>query len=378
LGVLADGQAIDPPPSGLVCWRVVEGPSTSTVARATLLLASLSLLGYGLYLVRGVVLLVGIAAFVATALAPPVNALTRRRVPRPVAILTVYFALAAGMAGTGAVFVPSVIDGVDSIATGAPGYIAHFRRSGVYRRYDREYKISAKIRTEIAGLPQRVGDAAGTLRDVTVGVFDALGQLFIVATLSFLLLLEGPRAFARGVDRLPDRFGPEARALATDIYRTVGGYVAGNLAISLIAGLVSLITLEALQIPSAVPWAVLMALFDLLPLVGATIGAALVGVATLFHGFPETTIIWVLVQIAYQQVESSILVPVIYRRTVKVNGLVTILAVLLGSALLGLLGALIAIPIAAALQIIVIELRKFRTQPIPDKIVLPQPGTNPT
>jgi len=144
--------------------------------------------------------------------------------------------------------------------------------------------------------------------------------------------------------------------LADGIYRSVVGYVAGNLAISVIAGLVSLATLLILGVPFAVPLSVMMAFFDLIPLVGATIGALIVGVVTLFFDFPTATIVWAIVQLVYQQVESSLLVPIVYRRTVNVNGLVTIVAVLVGAQLLGILGAMVAIPIAGALQIIGQEL----------------------
>jgi predicted PurR-regulated permease PerM len=96
---------------------------------------------------------------------------------------------------------------------------------------------------------------------------------------------------------------------------------------------------------------VLMAFFDLIPLVGSTIGGALVGVVTLFADFPGDTIVWVVFVVVYQQVENSVLQPLVYRRTVNLHPLAVISAILIGSSLLGVLGALVAIPIAAAIQI---------------------------
>jgi predicted PurR-regulated permease PerM len=110
-----------------------------------------------------------------------------------------------------------------------------------------------------------------------------------------------------------------------------------------------------------------MAFFDLIPLVGATIGAILVGIVTLFVDFPTATIVWAIVQLVYQQVESSVLVPVVYRRTVNVSALLTVVAVLMGAQLLGILGALIAIPVAGAIQIVAQEVWRNRvgTDPPP-------------
>ena len=109
--------------------------------------------------------------------------------------------------------------------------------------------------------------------------------------------------------------------------------------------------LSILGVPFAVPLSVLMAFFDLIPLVGSTIGGVLVGVVTLFADFPGDTIIWVVFVLVYQQVENSVFQPVVYRRTVNLHPLAVITAILIGSSLLGVLGALVAIPIAAAIQI---------------------------
>jgi predicted PurR-regulated permease PerM len=173
------------------------------------------------------------------------------------------------------------------------------------------------------------------------------------------------------LDLLPAEREPRAREVVDRIYRAVGGYVAGNLAISVIAGIVSFVTLTLLDVPFALPLSVLMAFFDLLPLVGATIGAIIVGVVTLFNGFPGSTIIWVVVQIVYQQMESNVIFPIVYRRTVEVNGLVTIIAVLIGASLLGILGALLAIPVAGALQIVLTEAWQLRQERRSSRLIDP-------
>ena len=131
----------------------------------------------------------------------------------------------------------------------------------------------------------------------------------------------------------------------------MSGYVAGNIAISVIAGLVAYITLTLLGVGFAAPLAVIVGVFDLLPLVGATIAAIIVGIVTLFYSFPTDTIIWAIVVIVYQQIENNVLSPIVYRRTVQVSGMLVLIAVLIGATLAGVIGALLAIPVAAAIQI---------------------------
>jgi predicted PurR-regulated permease PerM len=344
-----------------------RGPSTKEIIRIFATVAALCALVYVLYLVRSVIWMVAIAVFVAMALGPAVGLLGRTRMPRPLAIVLVYLAIAAGIVGIGTLLVPPLVSGVKSIADNAPSYVAKLRQNKTLREYDNRYKITQKLNTEAAKLPERLGQSAGALSNVTVGVFSALFQLITVLTIAFFLLLDGERLYGAVLRVVRPHQAARLAAVSATIYRSVAGYVLGNLAISVIAGVVSLVTLLILGVPFAVPLAVLMAFFDLIPLVGATIGAILVGIVTLFVDFPTATIVWAIVQLVYQQVESSVLVPVVYRRTVNVSALLTVVAVLMGAQLLGILGALIAIPVAGAIQIVAQEVWRNRvgTDPPP-------------
>src|SRR6266496_1716643 len=111
--------------------------------------------------------------------------------------------------------------------------------------------------------------------------------------------------------------------------------------------------LQILDVPYAVPLAVLMAFLDLIPLVGATIGGVAIGIVAAIAHFPAALIVWAVYFIVYQQVENNLLQPIIYRRTVAIHPLVVLVAVLIGGSQLGVLGALLAIPVAAAIQIVV-------------------------
>ncbi|MDQ6916001.1 MAG: AI-2E family transporter, partial [Actinomycetota bacterium] len=211
-------------------------------------------------------------------------------------------------------------------------------------------------------LPSRLSSAAGTLKSVTVGVFAAATQLITVLTIAFLLLLDGQRLLEAAFRLMRSDREARYRKVAGDVYRAISGYVAGNLLISVIAGTVTYITLKILGVPFAAPLSVLMAFLDLIPIVGATIGGLAIGIVTAFHDFPTSTIIWVIVFIVYQQVENNLLQPIIYRRTVNVPPLAVIVAVLIGGSLLGVLGALVAIPIAAMVQILGRDWWDFRQQ----------------
>src|SRR3954452_10863809 len=335
------------------------GPSTRTVARITLTVAGVLLLLYVIYVVRSVLTLVFIAGFLSLALGPAVDFFQRRGMPRSLAIISTYLTIFMAIVGVGLLIVPPVVNGVDDLSRDIPGYVRDLRKSDEFRKYDNRYHISKKLNQQAKKLPSKLGDAAGALQSVTVGVFSALVQLVTVLTMAFFFLKDGERIVGFGLRAL-GRHEPRFRAVSTDIYRSVSGYVAGNLIISIIAGTVAWISLELLNVPFAVPLAVLVAFLDLIPLVGATIGAVVVGVVTAFNDFPTATIIWAAISLGYQQLENNVLQPVVYRKTVDVPPLLVIVSILIGAALLGVLGALVAIPIAATIQILARDMWRTR------------------
>jgi predicted PurR-regulated permease PerM len=185
-------------------------------------------------------------------------------------------------------------------------------------------------------------------------------QLVTILVMTFFLLLDGRRIMGFIFRELGPERGERLGRIAEDVYRAVGGYVAGNVLISLIAGTLAYIYMRILGIPFAGPLAVLVALFDLIPLVGSTIAGAVIAVVAAVVGFPGKLIAWVIFLVVYQQFENNVLQPVIYRRTVAIHPLIVIIAILIGGSLLGVLGALLAIPIAASVQIAVKEWWQYR------------------
>src|SRR5829696_7107637 len=317
---------------------------TRTIVRVFFTLVALGVLLYALYLVRSVIGLLLIAVFLAVALGPAVDHAARLRLPRPASILLVFLCLFLAIFAIGMVVVPPIADDV-------PSYIQDIRGNPTLREYDDKYDVTRKLEDQAAGLPSRLGDAAGALQAVTVGVFSTIIQLVTVLTIAFFLLLDGGRIVNFILAQVrPDHEG-RLRGVAAEIYSATGGYVAGAMALATAAGLSTYLVLTLLGVPFAVPLAVLMAFFDLIPLVGSTIGGVLVGLVTLFADFPGDTLVWVAFVVLYQQLENSVLQPLVYRRAVNLPPLAVITAILIGSSLLGVLGALVAIPIAAAIQI---------------------------
>jgi predicted PurR-regulated permease PerM len=337
--------------------------NTSLIVKIVLVTAAVvGALYFLLFLVFDIVLLLFIAVFFALAISSPVNWIDDRGVPRWIAILLVYLAIAAAIFGIGLLIVPPLVDGVEDLSADLPGYVDDLRENESFRDYDDRYDITEKLTEQAESLPNQLGDAAGTLRDVTVGVFSRLVQLFSILVITFFLLMDGRRILDWVYAQFPEGRRRRLQGIAEDAQTAITGYVFGNVVISILAGVVTYVTLSILDVPFAVPLAILFGFFDLVPLVGATIGGILVGIVVAFVDFPTGLIIWAAVLISYQQVENNIVQPMIYKRTVELHPLVVIVAILIGAKLLGVLGALVAIPIAATIESILRDVWKFRRE----------------
>jgi predicted PurR-regulated permease PerM len=338
--------------------------STRTIVRVFFTLVALVVLLYMLYLVRSVLGLLCIAIFLAVALGPAVDNARKLKLPRAASILATFLGMFLAIFLIGLIVVPPIVNEVEAFAGDVPNYIDDIRANKTLREYDDKYDITKKLEDQAESLPSRLGQAAGALQAVTVGVFSTVLQLVTVLTITFFLLLDGGRIVNFLLAQVRPEHQDRLRAVAADIYGATGGYVAGALALATAAGISTYIVLSILGVPFSVPLAVLMAFFDLIPLVGSTIGGVLVGVVTVFADFPGDTIIWVVYVIVYQQVENSVFQPLVYRRTVNLHPLAVITAILVGSSLLGVLGALVAIPIAAAIQIALKDVWHNRNSPV--------------
>jgi predicted PurR-regulated permease PerM len=348
----ADAVVRDPAPGGKAVTVRLAAPSFRGVVRLVMIVAVCGIALYLLWRVRGVVRLVGISLFLALALLPVVDALDNKlRLPRAVLILVMYVLLIAGVALIGYVVVPSLVKEVGQLSHDAPRYAAELRHNATFRHYDNRYQITPTLVQDARRLPQLLGHLAGPLKDVTVRAFSFIGQLLTVLAITFVLVLHGREYVGRGLSLTGER-SECYRRLIIDINRAVAQYVLGNITISVLATIATWIVLTILGVPYALSLGFVVGFFDLLPLVGATLGAIVVAFATLTVVFPTATIVWVAFIIVWQRFEDYVVQPMVYGRSLRVNPIVTIVSVLIGAELLGILGALLAIPIAAAIQII--------------------------
>jgi predicted PurR-regulated permease PerM len=338
------------------------------IAKVVLVAAAVLAALYFVFLIRTVVGTFLIAVLLAVAIATPVNWLDRRRVPRWLAILLVYLAGAGGIFGIGLLIVPPLVTGVENLSSDLPGYVNDLRHNETFRKYDNRYGITKKLKQQAKQLPSKLGDAAGTLRDVTVGVFSSFVELFSILVIAFFLAKDGDRILRFGFRQLSPEREKRVRGVAEDVSDAVTGYVFGNFVISVLAGLVTYVTLTILGVPFALPLSILFAFFDLVPLVGATLGGILVGIVVAFTNFPLGLIVWVAVLIIYQQIENNLVQPFVYGRAVQLHPLLVIIAILIGGSLLGVLGALVAIPVAAAVQAVVRDYWRFSRPTLPEVV----------
>ena len=330
----------------------LAAPSLGGVFKTVLTVAACAIVLYLTWRVRVVIRLAGISLFFALALMPVVDAIDNRvRGPRALIILIVYVILIASVALIGYVVVPSLAKQVQQIAHDAPRYAADLRHNGTFRHYDNRYRITTKLVRDAHRLPQMLGHLAGPLKDVTVQAASFIGQVTTVLAISFLLVLHGREYVNLGL-KLTGRRERRYRQLIIDVKKAVAEYVLGNIAISGLATIATWIVLTILGVPYALSLGFLVGFFDLIPLVGATLGAIFVGVATVTVDFPTATIVWLAFIIVWQRFEDYVVQPLVYGKALRVNPIVTIVSVLVGASLLGILGALLAIPTAAAIQII--------------------------
>ncbi len=308
-----------------------------------------------LWIARHVVAWIVIALFLALALDPLVGVIQRRsRLGRGLAISLAYLLLIVVIAGVGVSFVPKLVDEVNGFVQASPSYVHELTHGrGRLGFLERKYHVVEKVRAQVKkGGTTKVLGLSGAALSVTKSVITIIAATVTIVFLTFFMLLEGNDWMERCYSLFPEKSRLRFRKVGHDIYKTVGGYVTGNILISLIAGASSTVVLLVLGVPYAVALGLLVAVLDLIPLAGATVAGVVVTGVAFLHTVPAGVIVLVFF-IVYQQLENHFLQPVIYGRTVQLSPLAVLISVLVGAELAGILGALAAIPVAGAIQVIV-------------------------
>lgn len=326
---------------------------------------------------RQVIAWILVSIFLALALNPAVEWFMRHGLKRRSAAAAVTYLLAIGaIVGIGFLFIPTLVHQVNEFVDALPGYVDDLTKGrGRLGFLQTKYHLVDKVREGIkSGGASKVLGLTGTAISITKSVVTLVVGIVTIAFLTFFMILEGPAWMERVYALVPEHSQERWRRVGYDIYRTVGGYVSGNLLISLIAGTLTTVLLLALGVPFAVALGVIVAVLDLIPLAGATIAAIIIGTVAFLHSITAGIVV-VVFFIVYQQIENHFLQPVIYARTVQLSPLAVLISVLIGAKLAGILGALGAIPVAGAIQVILLEWQRGRRERLAAVTVPPE--TNP-
>jgi len=321
------------------------------------------------WIARQVLTWVLIAVFLALAMNPAVNwfqthGIRRRGLATGITAVLVL----AGFALLGLLFIPTLVSEVNGLAQALPGYVDDItHRRGRLGFLESKYHVTQRVRDAVEeGGASRILGLTGTAFAITKGIITAIVAIVTIMFMTVFMLLEGPAWVERFYALLPESSRDRWRGVGDQIYRTVGGYVTGNLLISLIAGITTTVVLLALGVPYAVALGLLVAILDLIPLAGATIAAIIVCSIGFLHSL-VAGIILIVFFIVYQQLENHVLQPLVYSRTVRLSPLAILISVLVGAEIAGVLGALAAIPVAGTIQVLIRawldERRRRRTAP---------------
>ncbi|MEO8519638.1 MAG: AI-2E family transporter [Dermatophilaceae bacterium] len=316
------------------------------------------LAAYGLYRALGqltqVITLLIVALFLTLALNPLVESLTRRGARRGVSVTIVFIGLVGVFTALGFVVVPPVAEQGGLLADNAPQYLDHLMTNRFVHDFDSQYHLVARFQTEFQKLIADgnfmsgvFGGVLGAGKALAAGFFSILTVL--VLTLYFLSSLPKVKHAAYGM--VPATRRERVISLSEEIMRRVGGYAIGQVAVATINAICSYIMMSIVGIRYAAVLAVAVGFLGLLPMIGASLGAALVATVAFFDD-PKKAAIALLYYVVYQQLENYVVAPKIMQRTISVPGGITVVAALIGGALLGILGALLAIPVAAGLLLI--------------------------
>lgn len=332
--------------------RPGDGPSAAAVARVFLTLVVLAAALWIAWISRTVVLWVAVAAFLAVAIDPAVRQLqVRLRMPRAACIGIVYLAGTALVAGAAFVFVPPLVDAGRGLAEAIPGYVEELQRSSWVQELDREYDALDELQARATELVSSVA-GPNTAVDLASRIVNGLLALVSIAVMAFLFSLNGPRirawvtAQAEGAGRV------RVVGLLDGMYRVIAGYVVGVFSVAVLGATAAAIFMTIVGVPYAPVLALWVGLMALIPMVGSVLGAIPYVTVAFFQGIGAGIAAIVFFAI-YQQVENNVVQPFIHRRTVNLNPLWIIIAVLVGTQVLGIVGALVAIPVAGIVQVLV-------------------------
>jgi predicted PurR-regulated permease PerM len=353
----------------------------SYYARVTATVVAVLALLAAAWAVRNILLLVVVAAVLAVGLDPPVRRLQRLGIPRGTAVLLIFLAAIGFLVAFGFLVIPPLVREVKQLATDIPDYVARLKNdNGWVGDLERKYHISARLKDVTQKLPSLASSSFTKVLGITKSIASVIFNLLTIGILTIYFLMALPRTegVAGSLLSRKDHRAEDTQTLKEALER-VGGYVSGNIAVSIIAGIASYVFLRILGVPFAAALAMWVGIADLIPTVGATLGALAAVLVAFFSSIGDgvATIVFFAI---YQQVENYVIVPRVMRKAVDLSPATVILSVLIGGSLAGFAGALLALPLAAAAKVVLRDLWLRERLALPADVGVagslePTPGT---
>jgi len=328
-------------------------PSMGHYARVTLTVVAVLVVLAAAWAVRATLLLVLVAAVLAVGLDPPVRRLQRLHISRGWAATLIFIAAVGFLVLFALLVIPPLVREVRQLASDIPGYVDRLKTSqGWVGDLERKYDLSTKLKDVTDRLPSVASASLGKILGITKSVAALIFNLLTISILTIYFLLSLPHT-EESIERL---FRGEHRQRDVNMFQEslerVGGYVSGNIAVSIIAGVGAFVFLRIFGIPFAAALAMWVAIADLIPTVGATLGALAAVIVAFFSSITDgvATVIYFVI---YQQVENYVIVPRVMKKAVDLSPAAVIVSVLIGGSLAGFAGALLALPLAAAAKVVI-------------------------
>lgn len=332
-----------------------EAPSNATVARIVLVVAGVSLALYSAFLIRSILILVLVSAFLAAGLDPAVRRLEGWGLKRGQAVAAIFLAALGFITAFLFAVVPPLVKQVASFATDLPNYVQDLAENNPrINEWVVENDISDKLREATRNAPSLIAGSLGGVLGVAGSVVATVFNMLTVFVLTIYFLLSFSRMREGSFRLVPKSKRPRVKELAEPIIEKIGGYIAGQISVALLAGVLAFIYLAVTGVPFPVALALWVTIAALIPMVGAMLGAIPAVIVAFFDstGLGVGTLVYFLI---YQQIENYIIAPRIMTKAVDISPAAVLLAALIGASLLGFVGALMAIPAAAAIKLIVEE-----------------------
>lgn len=333
------------------------------VSGATVLKAALVALGvFVLIVANEVVLTILLSLVFALGLDPLVGWFTARGMGRGKAALLVFFLLFLAVSVIVIWAVTPIWNEIRGLAGDIPGYIDDLKDEPAFKQLHENTDAVDKAQNLASDAATAIPKAASALLGITGGLVGSVLSLVTLTFLTLFLLIGLPDFKQAALRMLPPADARRMSALIDEVTRTISYSLLGNLAISVIAGTVVGVTAVIIGAPFPVVLALIVGLFDLIPQVGSLIAAVIVVSITLVGAGVVPAVILAVVILVYQQVENYVIQPVVYRQAIELSGFATIAVVMIGGALMGVIGAILAVPVAGSLKVILRELTSVRAE----------------